>query len=63
MPLALPLEKHKYRRPYLPRELPAPLTEFVEIEEILGRVAPIDFVAALAGLRGAAFHISSEAAA
>jgi hypothetical protein len=45
------------RQPYLPRECAAPPLEVVSLDEILGLVAPIDFLAALAGHRGAALHI------
>jgi hypothetical protein len=52
----------RHRQPYIPREVPTPPIEVVAIEELLGGVAPIDFIAALAGHRGAVVRLGSEAA-
>jgi hypothetical protein len=43
---------------YLPREFPIPLPDDVaSLDEVLGRVVPIDLIPALAGHRGAVLHI------
>jgi hypothetical protein len=52
------------RRPhqlYIPRPLPAPVLEPCVIEEILDRVVPVDFIAAIGGRAGPVLHLLGTA--
>jgi hypothetical protein len=40
---------------------PTPPLETIELTEILGRILPVDFLAALNGERGAALHLAGGA--
>jgi hypothetical protein len=51
------------RRPlYHPLEVPTAAIETVTLDEVLGRVALVDLVAALAGERGAVVRLGCEPA-